>query len=308
LIVLVLTLERVRRVKTSAVLPREVHLPIAPKPRRDEDETVARRKKLFRVSPGDRGDIERLAVRPRDTCFDLEYRSSSIDAETYRRRRARIGDVRFHDEPQDTECAAWRRMLELVERATEDERSVFWPASELDPEDLVQIIELPRSIGDLKFVKHLRLYGSHLVRIPPEIGAMSSLEYLDVYTSHRLHWFPHEITRCAKLRDSRVSTRSLYGNINYRSPFPPLNDVDDLPGEMAGRCSVSSRPFEKGDVHLAWISLWIGTDVLPLLVRACTRECLHRLPRPAEGYVPHPHVGGLCLQQPPSYFSLDGSR
>jgi len=78
----------------------------------------------------------------------------------------------------------------LVETAAEDERSVLWPASELSLEDVVQVVELPRSIARLKAVRHLRLYGSHLVRIPPEIGQMSSLEDLDVYTSHRLHWFP----------------------------------------------------------------------------------------------------------------------
>jgi hypothetical protein len=108
----------------------------------------------------------------------MRYRD--VDETTYQLLRDRAGEVRFHAEPQDTECAAWERMLELVERAAKDERSVFWPASELEPEDLVHIIELPPSIAKLKSVTHLRLYGSHLVRIPPAIGEMSSLENLDV--------------------------------------------------------------------------------------------------------------------------------
>lgn len=213
--------------------------------------------------------------------------------QTYRELRERYGEVHFHAEAQDTGCEAWEEMLELVERAAADERSVFWPASELDPEALVHIIELPSSIAKLKSVTHLRLYGSHLVRIPPEIGEMRSLEDLDVYTSHRLHWFPYEVTRCMNLRDSRVSTRSLYGNFKYRPPFPPLSNGADLPIDTRGRCSVCDRPLQEGNVHLAWISLQIATDVLPLLVRACSRECIDRLPPPAEDYVQHPHSGGL---------------
>ena len=58
----------------------------------------------------------------------------------------------------------------------------------------------------------MNLYGSGLVRIPPEVGEMTALEDFDPYTSYRLHWFPFEITRCPKLKDSRVSTRALYGN------------------------------------------------------------------------------------------------
>lgn len=106
---------------------------------------MGRRKKQFRLSPGDCGDVQRIAVRPRDTCFDLELRYRDFDETTYQLLRDRMGEVRFHAEPQDTECAAWERMLELVERAAKDERSVFWPASELEPEDLVHIIELPPS-------------------------------------------------------------------------------------------------------------------------------------------------------------------
>jgi hypothetical protein len=264
---------------------------------------VGRRKKHFRLSPGDRGDVQRIAVRPRDTCLDLELRYRDYDPTTYQLLRDRAGEVRFHAEPQDIECAAWERMLELVERAAKDERPVFWPASELEPEDLVHIIELPRSIAKLKSVTHLRLYGSHLVRIPPDIGEMSSLENLDVYTSHRLHWFPYEITRCRRLRDSRVSTRSLYGNFKYRPPFPPLANDGTLPIDTRGRCSVCDLPLHEGNTYLAWISLWIATDVLPLLVRACSPECIERLPTPAEDYVQHPHSGGLSVHQPPTEFS-----
>jgi len=38
--------------------------------------------------------------------------------------------------------------------------------------------------------------------------------------------------------------------------------------------------------------------VLPLLVHACSMECIHRLPAPAKGYLRTPHEGGLGLVQP----------
>ena len=267
---------------------------------------MQRRFKGFSLTPWDVADVHSDPIKPLDECFDLEMSywggGGDRDLKTYRRLREHAGDVRFHTERQDTECEAWMRMLELVEEAAEDGRTVFWPSRELDPEDWVRIVELPPSIARLRSVKALRLYGSHLVRIPPEIGEMSDLEDLDVYTSHRLHWFPYEVTRCRKLRDSRVSTRSLYGNFKYRPPFPPLGNLDPLGRDPRGRCSVCDLPLPDSDIHLAWISLPIATDVLPLLVRACSQACVDQLPPPAKGYVQHPHTGGLSLEQPPTYW------
>ncbi|MFK7932265.1 MAG: hypothetical protein AB8G22_02065, partial [Saprospiraceae bacterium] len=47
-----------------------------------------------------------------------------------------------------------------------------------------------------------------------------------------------------------------------------------------------------------WLSLWIGTDVLPLLVNLCSKECEAQLPETPKGYVQFPHKGGADLQQP----------
>lgn len=263
------------------------------------------RSKRFSLTPGDIADLHSDPIRPHDECLNLEMSywggGGDRDPKPYRRLREKVGDVQIHTERQDTNCEAWMTMLELVEEAAEDRREVFWPARELNPEDWVRIIELPRSIAKLKSVRALRLYGSHLVRIPSEIGEMSSLEDLDVYTSRRLHWFPYEITRCRELRDSRVSTRSLYGNFKYRPPFPPLGNVDPLGSEPRGHCSMCGLPLPEGDIQLVWISLLIATDVLPLLVRACSQACVERLPAPAKGYVQHPHTGGLSLMQPPTW-------
>lgn len=61
------------------------------------------------------------------------------------------------------------------------------------------MITVPPAMAKLTAVRHLVLYGTNLVRIPPEIGTMTSLEAFEPYTSHRLHWYPDELTRCARL-------------------------------------------------------------------------------------------------------------
>lgn len=221
----------------------------------------------------------------------------------------------FHTEPQDTECAAWQKLCDLVEEAATDGRQEFAPLREFSLEERHQLVTLPPTIAKLKAVKHLVLYGSNLIRIPPEIGEMTGLEVFTPYTSYRLHWFPFEITRCANLRDSTVSTRAIYGNSNYHPPFPRLE-----PGAFAGReepvelpltgshpgterrCSVCDRSFEDRRRFRAWISLRVATDVLPLLVNACSAECLQTLPRAPVGYTKRPHRGGSSRQQQQTQF------
>lgn len=223
-------------------------------------------------------------------------------------------EVTFHPEKQDTTCDGWKRLLELVEQAADDQRELFAPMRELTEEERSQIVTLPPTIAKLTAVKHLLLYHSPLVRIPPEIGAMTQLEEFTPYTSHRLHWFPYEITRCPQLRRSTVSTRSLYGNYKVRAPFPKLQpggvslqglDRGDLPPGTWGSdsirtCSVCDRSLEGAAVRQVWISLRVAGDVLPLLVNACSEACIQRLPLPPNGYIPGPHTGGLSLKQPRS--------
>lgn len=223
--------------------------------------------------------------------------------------RARVG---FHGEQQDTSSAGWLRLLALVEEAAADGREEFNPLVELSPQERRDVITLPASIGRLTAVKHLRLYGSNLVRIPPEIGAMTSLEEFSPYTSHRLHWFPYEITRCSKLVRSTVSTRSLFGNFKLRPPFPRLRTTEDTPsgshlavldpkrwGTTAiSACSVCDGPVEGSELHQRWISLVVATDVLPLLVNACSTACLAALPPGAAKHARQPHIGGWDVAQP----------
>jgi hypothetical protein len=47
-----------------------------------------------------------------------------------------------------------------------------------------------------------------------------------------------------------------------------------------------------------WISLRVGTDILPLLTNLCSKECESKLPKPPKDYVQFAHKGGADLEQP----------
>src|SRR5690606_3992417 len=150
----------------------------------------------------------------------------------------------LHREPQDTECEAWHRLLDYVDRAAVDGTLRFQPGPELTAAQWRQIVTLPPTIAKLTAITSMDLYGSHLVRIPPEIGAMTSLRSFTPYTSYRLHWLPYEITRCRALRNSTVSTRALYGNYKHRPPFPRLTPPGPREHGPIRPCSVCDQPFE----------------------------------------------------------------
>jgi hypothetical protein len=227
---------------------------------------------------------------------ESEYRCGCVEGA--------LDDVRFHSDRQNPALSGWLHLLELVEEAAADGRPVFAPLRELSPAERREIVTLPPTIAKLTAVEVLDLYGSNLVRVPPEIGAMTSLRRFDPYTSYRLHWFPYELTRCRDLAESRVSTRAVYGNHKYRPHFPALrpaagpSDLD--PGthgtEHVRSCSVCAGPVT--EPHQRWISLRVATDVLPLLVNACSADCVAALPQPAPGYVPTAHTGGPAVVQP----------
>lgn len=209
-------------------------------------------------------------------------------------------ELQMHLEAQDTGCSGWQRLNELIDDAARDGREEFSPGPEMTPEQWSQITILPASIAKLKSVKHFILYGSSLVRIPPEIGEMTSLENFTPYTSYRLHWFPYEIRRCKKLKESTISTRALYGNYKFRPPFPQLPQINAF--YLPKRCSVCDASLVNLTPKQVWVSLQIGTDVVPLLVHACSEGCVADLPKPPKDYVQYPHTGGLNLVQPPKYW------
>lgn len=217
-----------------------------------------------------------------------------------------FGELELHSEVQDTQCEAWRILDAFVEKAISDQAKEFSPGLQMQPEQWGQIVTLPASIAQLKSVRRLYLYGSHLVRIPVEIGEMEKLEEFDAYTSYRLHWLPYEITRCKNLVRSRMSTRALYGNYKYRPPFPRLR-ADSLPKppgngpcQAVKQCSVCLGAIRDSASRQVWISLRVAADVMPLLVNVCSDACIERLPPAAKGYAERPHLGGLGMLQPPS--------
>jgi uncharacterized protein (TIGR02996 family) len=253
-----------------------------------------------------------VVIEPERTPYPTGRRGGGCCDDLYLRRKRSA--PYFHVEAQDTECDAWKRLLDSVEEAAVDGREEFAPLRGMSESDRAMILTLPPTISRLKAVKHLSLFRSNLVRIPPEVGEMTSLEVFAPYSSYRLHWFPYEITRCRNLRDSIVSTRALYGNSKSRPPFPRLDpgsatapgrtEPDRLPlkrwiGASTRNCSVCGRLFEDRRLYRVWVLTRVATDVLPLLVNACSDDCIDRLPPPAEGYVQTPHRGGLGVKQPP---------
>jgi hypothetical protein len=273
-----------------------------------EDQPV----KLFHPLYNQRSGTPQAELRPNPVrhyaechCLDAQY---ELDEDEVDKEGAEENGVRphewqellFHAEVQDTSSDAWKSLEAYVTKVRDDGSDEFNPIEGIGWERWEQIVTLPKSIGTLKSVKFLSLYGSHLVRIPPEIVDMTSLEEFDPYTSRCLHWFPYEITRCQHLKRSRVSTRCLYGNFKYRPPFPRL--PQHLTALASTTCSVCGGPLSHEGIHQAWISLRVATDVLPLLVHACSEKCIKNLPPPPSGYVQQPHFGGLDLKQPQPYY------
>lgn len=205
---------------------------------------------------------------------------------------------------QDRNSPAWKKLCDYIDRIASEGGEEFSPLEELGAELYSQIYTLPETISKLKKVKKVCLYGSHLKRIPPEIGEMEALEYFDPYTSYALHWLPYEIINCKKLKSSRISTRTLYGNFKNRKDFPRLthNPVRYLGHTV--KCSICRKEMSYDQTNQLWISLWVGTDVMPLLVNLCSQDCENKLPQPPEDYTQYAHKGGADLQQPLNEWEL----
>jgi len=205
---------------------------------------------------------------------------------------------KIENDVQDKNSIAWKKLCAYVDKIAAENSDEFSPLEELGPELFSQIHTLPETISNLKKVTKVWLYGSKLKRIPPEIGEMESLEYFDPYTSYGLHWFPYEITNCKKLKNSRVSTRALYGNYKNRMGFPRLtHNPVKYTGDIV-KCSICKKEMAYSETNQLWISLQVGTDILPLLVNLCSKECESKLPIPDEDYLQFAHKGGAELKQP----------
>ena len=242
------------------------------------------RSRLFSIAPATKAETGRISQRAHCGCLAFRDKADQPNV------------LDLHIEPQDHSVPGWTRTIELIHASAQAQSTVFHPSADIKWDDWLRVITLPPDLGDLRGVRQIRLYGSHLRRVPPEIGRMEALEDLDIYTSYSLHWLPYEITRCFFFRQSRMSTRALYGNRKTRLPFPRLSrPIETL---LPPTCSVCDRPFDGSTPRLFWITLRIGTDDAPLLVHSCSKECTLSLPAPPLGYHPRPHQGGAGIGMP----------
>lgn len=200
---------------------------------------------------------------------------------------------------QDQDSEAWQKLCRYIDQVAEEGHEEFAPARAIGYELFASIETLPKSISKLKKVKKVVLYGTNLKELPPEIGEMEALEEFTPYTSYNLKWFPYEIIYCKNLKSSTVSTRALYGNYKFRTHFPDLyqQTVHYYDSEII-RCSICRKEIPDNKTDQFWVSLGIGTDVLPLLVNTCSETCRKQIPQTPDNYVQFPHKGGLFLKQP----------
>ena len=221
--------------------------------------------------------------------------------------------VKLHGEVQDTRCVAWQKLVWTIDDAALLGVTRFSPLADMSKDEREQIVSLPSSIEKLTELEELNLYGSRLRSVPVEICRLKKLTKFDPYTSYALHWFPYEYANCGNLVDSTISTRALFGNYKSRAAFPELRPWDQMPkvsdafrglyeqhwAELSARpCSVCNREFEDKQRFRYWISLVVATDVVPMLVNACSQSCVDSLPKGAKGYIERPHKGGPEIVQP----------
>ena len=242
-------------------------------------------------------------------CFAEFYRheESLEDLETEEEYDRLMGETsfwrpsHFHNEEKSITQRAWDVVREIIDDAENKNTSELNLIQLMDKEDYYALNTLPETIGNLKALRRLIIYGSNISFIPREISGCSNLREFDPYQSHRLHWLPYEIKRCEKLNESRISTRALYGNYKIRSPFPNLKEKKWIWSADNDLCSVC----EKVALTLKqyWISDKIATDVVPLLVSVCGVTCLSKVEEYViKDYIPYPHQGGLTVLQPPTRF------
>lgn len=207
----------------------------------------------------------------------------------------------FHNEPKSLTKRAWDVVCEIIHDAEQKDVLELSLSQLMDKEDYYALNTLPATIGNLKALRKLVLYGSNISWIPREISECENLRKFEPYRSYRLHWLPYEIKRCEKLIDSTISTKALYGNYKLRSPFPDLKQNKwgwDINNDLCSICGEKSTSIQQ-----YWISEVVATDVVPLLVSVCGVNCLSKVGDYfLEDYICYPHQGGLMILQPPIRF------
>lgn len=210
-------------------------------------------------------------------------------------------ELLLHTDQQDTSAPGWLRFLDLLEEAMTRGETVFRPFLDIPLEDHAGVVTLPPEIGTYHALEELILYASPLLYVPPELGRLPNLRKFHIYTSPELHWLPYELTRCPALDNTSMSTRNVYGNHKNRAPFPDLTTPTSqafLTRIRPETCSVCDATLDPAHTLHRWHSLWVGTDITPLLLHACSQACIDAVPDGPD--VPRPHTGGAHLTQPPT--------
>lgn len=237
--------------------------------------------RLFSIDPATKAAIGRITRYEHCACLAVRKKSEAPLV------------PHLHVEPQDQSVAGWAQVTDLIERTT---TAILEPSAQIPWKDWMRVITLPPQVASLKHVTEMRLYGSHLRRLPPEIGRLTSLRELDIYRSYSLHWLPYEITRCADLSVSRMSTRALYGNRKTRLPFPRLSRPIEV--LLTTTCSVCDQLFADRTPEPFWTTQRIGTDCVPLLIHSCSSACINAVPSAPSGFFERPHKGGGGVGMP----------
>ena len=229
------------------------------------------------ISPGD---------YPKCDCFKEGYSDNEENIQWT--------EKHFHvDEPSKTE-RAWDIVREIIEKAKLNCTKELNLGKIMDRQDYKSLNTLPNTIGNLKDLEILILYGSDVSSIPPEISGCENLTIFEPYTSYRLHWFPYEIKYCKNLSKSCISTRALYGNFKYHPPFPNLRNTRWNWPQGIMHCSICGT--ETNNVTQYWISQKVATDVMPLLVSVCGNTCREIIGDGANGYAEKSHQGGVNIE------------
>src|SRR6266478_9553139 len=238
--------------------------------------------RLFSIDPATKAAIGRITRRQHCACLAVRTKKGAPLV------------PKMHVEAQDQSAAGWGQVTDLIERLARTSAPILEPSAQIPWEDWMRVITLPPQVASLTHVVEIRLYGSHLRRLPPEIGRMTSLRELDIYTSYSLHWLPYEVTRCANLSASRMSTRALYGNRKTRLPFPRLSC--QIEGLLPATCSVCDQPFGERTPQPFWTTQRVGTDYVPLLIHSCSSACIDSIPSAPSGFFERPTRVAAALE------------
>ena len=240
---------------------------------------------------------------PKCNCFSEYYaREERLDAMESDEEYKKLENAPFwsesilHVEDRSHSQRAWDIACEILAAAAKKGVKELNLGKIMDRPDFMALSTLPESIGELKDLETLILYASNISSIPREIKGCESLRSFQPYTSYRLHWLPYEIRLCRNLTDSCISTRALYGNYKMRPPFPNLRVCQWKWHTGGDYCSICDSVTENLEQY--WISQVVATDVVPLLISVCSKECLGMVGESAQNYVQGPHRGGLELPQP----------